>query len=354
MGETTGFLKWDRETPDAAAGAGAPARLAGGLRAVPARQARARRPGAAWTAASRSATTAARSGTSSPTGTTSSTATTGATRSSGCTPPTTSPSSPAGCARRRARRRACSASTSRPGHDQAGRGRDRRPGVGRGLDRAASCPTVQTGKRVAVVGSGPPGSPPRSSSRAPVTTVVVFERADRIGGLLRYGIPEFKMEKRHLDRRLEQMRGRGHRVPRRTRTSASTSPSSELRAEFDAIVLAGGATAWRDLPIPGRELGGIYQAMEFLPLGQPGAGGRPRRAADHRRGQARRDHRRRRHRRRLPRHRRTARARRRSTSSRSCPARPTTRAPTQPVADVAERSSGCRPRTRRAASASTA
>jgi glutamate synthase (NADPH/NADH) small chain len=95
--------------------------------------------------------------------------------------------------------------------------------------------------------------------------VVVFERADRIGGLLRYGIPEFKMEKRHLERRLDQMRAEGTEF----RTSANVGvdvPVDELRAEFDAIVLAGGATAWRDLPIPGREHGGIYQAMEYLPL----------------------------------------------------------------------------------------
>ena len=111
------------------------------------------------------------------------------------------------------------------------------------------------------------------------------------------------MEKRHLDRR--------HRADARPRAPSSASNANvgvdvtvdELRDEFDAIVLAGGATAWRDLPIPGRELAGIYQAMEYLPLSQPGAGGRPRRAADHRRGQARRHHRRRRHRRRLPRHR---------------------------------------------------
>ena len=92
----------------------------------------------------------------------------------------------------------------------------------------------------------------------------MYERADRIGGLLRYGIPEFKMEKRHLDRRVAQMERRGHAVPGRTRTSARTCRSSEIR-DCDAVVLAGGATAWRDLPVPGRELAGIYQAMEYLP-----------------------------------------------------------------------------------------
>jgi glutamate synthase (NADPH) small chain len=92
----------------------------------------------------------------------------------------------------------------------------------------------------------------------------VLERADRIGGLLRYGIPEFKMEKRHLDRRIEQMEAEGTEF----RTNAQLGRNVDvdvLRASVDAIVLACGATAWRDLPIPGRELKGIYQAMEFLP-----------------------------------------------------------------------------------------
>jgi glutamate synthase (NADPH) small chain len=94
--------------------------------------------------------------------------------------------------------------------------------------------------------------------------VTVFERADRIGGLLRYGIPEFKMEKRHLDRRLDQMRAEGTEF--RTDVNVGVDITAEqLRAEFDAVVLAGGATAWRDLPIPGRELDGIHQAMEYLP-----------------------------------------------------------------------------------------
>jgi glutamate synthase (NADPH/NADH) small chain len=92
----------------------------------------------------------------------------------------------------------------------------------------------------------------------------VFERDDRIGGLLRYGIPEFKMEKRHIDRRLEQMRAEGTEF--RTGVTVGVDiTAQQLRADFDAVVLAGGATARRDLPIPGRELDGIHQAMEFLP-----------------------------------------------------------------------------------------
>jgi glutamate synthase (NADPH/NADH) small chain len=125
---------------------------------------------------------------------------------------------------------------------------------------------VKTGKRVAVVGSGPAGLAAAQQLTRGGHDIVVFERADRIGGLLRYGIPEFKMEKRHLERRLEQMRGEGTEF--RTGVNVGVDvPVSALREEFDALVLAGGATAWRDLPIPGRELGGIYQAMEYLPYG---------------------------------------------------------------------------------------
>ncbi|MFZ2510571.1 MAG: glutamate synthase subunit beta [Gordonia sp. (in: high G+C Gram-positive bacteria)] len=125
-------------------------------------------------------------------------------------------------------------------------------------------PSELTGKTVAVIGSGPAGLAAAQQLTRAGHAVTVFERADRIGGLLRYGIPEFKMEKQIIDRRLAQMEAEG--TVFRTGVNVGVDLTvDELRAQFDAVVLANGSTIGRDLPIPGRELNGIHQAMEFLP-----------------------------------------------------------------------------------------
>jgi glutamate synthase (NADPH) small chain len=131
-------------------------------------------------------------------------------------------------------------------------------------------PQERTGKSVAVVGSGPAGLAAAQQLTRAGHDVTVYERADRIGGLLRYGIPEFKMEKRVLDRRLDQMRAEGTRFVTGVDvggTGEGALSVEQLRGEHDAVVLAGGATVGRDLRVPGRELAGIHLAMEFLPYG---------------------------------------------------------------------------------------
>ena len=135
-------------------------------------------------------------------------------------------------------------------------------------------PDSLTGKTVAVVGSGPAGLAAAQQLTRAGHLVTVFERADRIGGLLRYGIPEFKMEKRHIDRRLEQMEAEGTQFRAGVNVGVDIT-AEQLREEFDAVVLAGGATAWRDLQVPGRELDGIHQAMEYLPWGNRVQNGDP-------------------------------------------------------------------------------
>ena len=139
------------------------------------------------------------------------------------------------------------------------------------IDRAWDADYVQpmpperlSGKTVAVIGSGPAGLAAAQQLARTGHTVAVYERSDRIGGLLRYGIPEFKMEKHHIDRRLMQMQAEG--VKFRTGVEVGVDISaSELRSRYDAIILATGTAVPRDLNVPGRELPGIYQAMDYLP-----------------------------------------------------------------------------------------
>jgi glutamate synthase (NADPH/NADH) small chain len=129
-------------------------------------------------------------------------------------------------------------------------------------------PNTLTGKRVAIVGSGPAGLAAAQQLRRAGHAVTVFEKNDRIGGLLRYGIPNFKLEKHLVDRRLEQMRAEGVEFTPNAHIGRDV-PVEDLRRDYDAIVLAGGAEQARDLPVPGRDLNGIFFAMQFLGRSSP-------------------------------------------------------------------------------------
>ena len=161
-------------------------------------------------------------------------------------------------------------------------------------------PPEQSGKRVAVVGSGPAGLAAAQQLARAGHAVTLYERSDAIGGLLRYGIPDFKLEKHHIDLRLAQLAAEGVEFVTSCHVGVDIT-AEQLRESADAVLLTCGALDPRDVAdTPGRHLGGIHLAMDYLEQLQPGPGRHPRGAVDLRRGQARHRPGRRRHRRRLP------------------------------------------------------
>ncbi len=302
MGKITGFLELrtrDRRTrtpSERASSTGTSSR-----RSSP-RRSSAARARAAWIAASPSATRAVRSGTSSPTGTTWCTAAAGRRRSTGCTPPTTSRSSPAASARRRARRPASSTSTTTPVTIKQIEKQHHRPRLHRGLGSTARAANTAPARRWRSSARAPPGMACAQQLARAGHTVTVFERDDRIGGLLRYGIPDFKMEKWLIDRRMEQMAAEGRHVPdRRARgrdvtgraTAQGIRRRRAVRRRDPAARSAGpGPRAARASTSP-------WSSCRSRTRSSPGDRVRGPAAGD---GQARRHPRRRRHGQRLPRH----------------------------------------------------
>ena len=274
MGKPTGFMEFPRELPTAPAGRRAGPRLPRGLQPVPGREAHAPRARAAWTAASRSATRAARSGNLIPDWNDlvyrdQWRAAIDRLHATNNFPEFTGKLCPA----------PCEASCVLGINDDPVTIKQIEASI---IDRAwdegwvvpAAARRCRPARRSRSSAPGPAGLAAAQQLARAGHAVTVFERADRIGGLLRYGIPDFKMEKQHLDRRLEQMEAEGV-VFGPASTSASTCRPSELLAEFDAVCLCGGATQARDLPIPGRELEG-HPLRHGLPAAPEQAGGRRR------------------------------------------------------------------------------
>ena len=264
MGKITGFMELQRiqeasQPPKERVHALSRVRARAGRRRGARSRAR-----AAWIAASRSARPAARSTTSFRTGTTSSTGSSGATRSTCCTRRTTFPSSPAASVPA-----PCEAAcTLNINDDPVGIKSIEHFIIDKGWEEGwvvPQPPATKTGKRVAVVGSGPAGLACAQQLARAGHDVVLLEKADRIGGLLRYGIPDFKMEKHLIDRRMAQMSIEGVEFRPGVHVGERCRRRRRSLAEFDAVVLTGGAEAPRDLPVPGRDLAGIHFAMEFLP-----------------------------------------------------------------------------------------
>ena len=218
-----------------------------------------------------------------------------------CIRPIIFPKSPAAFVRRRAKPRARSTSTRT--RSPSNRSNARSPTAPSRRGSSPSRPRRAPARKSRSSARGRPASPARNNSRAPATRFTSTRRWAKAGGLLRYGIPDFKMEKHHVDRRVAQMQAEGVVFHYGAHVGVNV-PADKLLKDYDAVVLTGGAEKPRDLPVPGRELKGIHFAMDFLPQQNRRVSGETgrRRRTDPRQGQARRRHRRRRYRIGLHRH----------------------------------------------------